>query len=87
MFKTWSRIIGSPYLFDTLGKYVQQLQKISETELGAYGMELEMDENRAEEEGADLESNSMQLKFVVNKFLLAIFNSVEEMPQYNIYII
>jgi len=84
MFKTWSKIIGSEYLFYTLGKYIQQLEAIAANKDNLNStivdINIEVDQDKTNDE-IDLETNSFQLQFVCNKIFSAILKSTEEIPK------
>jgi len=86
IFKFYSRIIGLPYLYDVLAKYVQQIEEISRRkednengEMGILDVDIEVDTQKGE--GVDADSNSMQLQFICSRILSSIFKSVAQIPK------
>jgi len=71
MFKFYSRLIGLPYLYETVGPEICEL---IEQELG-----LEVDPEKMEE-GTDLDEMRWTLMAQSQKLLKSIFNSVEKCP-------
>jgi len=86
LFKFYSRIVGLPYLFDVLAKYVQQIEEISRRkeqneggDMGILDVALEVDDEKGD--NLDVESNSMQLQYICTKILNAIFKSIPTIPK------
>jgi len=82
MFKTYSRLIGLPFLFDILARYIQQLEALNGNKENLHpimNINVEVDENKVDNQ--DLETNSLQLQFVCNKILTSIISSSNQIPR------
>jgi len=84
MFKFYSRMIGIEYLFNTLARYVAELevssrQKDEGNELISTTIEMEVDPSKMTE-AEDENVNTLQLMLVVQKIFNAILKSANAIP-------
>jgi len=92
MFKNYAKLIGLPYVFQTIAKYVKQLEaydkmekeqgkeKMDEDEVQMFDFDIELDETKITGD-FEKESNAALLKLVCEKILLDILNSTTKMPK------
>jgi hypothetical protein len=83
MFKFYSRMVGIGYLFNTLARYVAELdvsskQKTEENEILTSTIDIEVDPTKISE--GDENINTLQLMLVVQKLFNAIMKSSKNIP-------
>jgi hypothetical protein len=100
MFKFYSQLVGTKYLFFTLARVVNELNAVaeqnikerekkgegdSETVASLLTIEMEVDPNRIKDTDVDTDTNIYQLALTCQKIFAAIHSSHEKVPAY-IYI-
>jgi len=94
MFKTYSRMLGLPYVFKTIALFVRQLEalgrrKEAQTDLDddrgvtldLLNVDIEVDPKNLENlNEEELAQHGMQLKLIISKILRAIYGSIDEIP-------